>query len=46
MEPNEPHITTNRARAGTTPHIVRYVLAISLALVLIGMAIVLIAHFR
>ena len=30
-------ITTDRARAGSTPHIVRYVLAISLVLVIAGM---------
>ena len=28
----EVHITTDEARGGETPHIVRYVLAISLAL--------------
>jgi hypothetical protein len=29
------HIDTDRARAGATPHIVRYVLGISLALVVV-----------
>lgn len=31
--------TSNQARAGTTPHIVRYILSISLILALAGMAI-------
>lgn len=33
-------IDTDKVRAGTTPHIVRYVLMISLILVIAGMAIV------
>lgn len=41
MAEPEPHIATDRARGGNTPHIVRYVLLISLPLVIIGMAIVL-----
>jgi hypothetical protein len=36
-----PHISTEDARAGSTPHIVRYVLGISLALVVIAMLLVL-----
>jgi len=32
--------TTNDARAGTTPHIVRYVLAISMVLVIVAFAII------
>ena len=42
MEPNTPevHIEKNDARAGSTPHIVRYVLAISLALAVIALTIV------
>jgi hypothetical protein len=32
------HITGNDARAGTTPHIVRYVLGISLALAILAMS--------
>jgi len=40
---NEPtdqpiHETTDEARAGTTPHIVRYVLGISLALTIIALS--------
>lgn len=34
-----PHIDSDSARAGSTPHIVRYVLGISLALVVIVFAI-------
>ena len=37
---NEIHIETNQARAGTTPHVVRWVLAISLALAVIAMSAV------
>jgi len=40
MAEHEQHIATNKARAGTTPHIVRYVLGISLALVIVAFAIV------
>ncbi len=43
---DEQHISSTRARAGSTPHIMRYVLAISLGLVVLGMAIVLISSFR
>jgi hypothetical protein len=35
------HIETENARAGSTPHIVRYVLGVSLALAIIGMAVIL-----
>lgn len=41
MAEPETHIATDRARGGNTPHIVRYVLLISLPLAIIGMAIVL-----
>ncbi|MDX3900314.1 MAG: hypothetical protein QHC40_07380 [Sphingobium sp.] len=41
MAQDEQHIITDDARSGSTPHIVRYVLAISLSLVIIGMLIVL-----
>ena len=35
-DPNEPiHIDTEDARAGATPHMTRYILAISLVLVII-----------
>lgn len=40
MADQETHIRTDRARAGSTPHIVRYVLAISLALAILAMIIV------
>ena len=41
MADPEPHIQTDEARAGSTPHIVRYVLVISILLAIIGMAVVL-----
>ncbi len=41
MAQDEQHIITDDARSGSTPHIVRYVLAISLSLAIIGMLIVL-----
>jgi len=41
MAEESPHISTEDARAGSTPHIVRYVLGISLALVVIAMLLVL-----
>ncbi len=35
-DPNEPiHIETDDARAGSTPHMTRYILAISLVLVIV-----------
>ena len=35
-DPNEPiHVTTEEARAGATPHMTRYILAISLVLVIV-----------
>lgn len=37
---NEVHIETDEARGGTTPHVVRFVLAISLALAVIAMSAV------
>jgi len=37
----EIHKNTEEARAGSTPHIVRYVLSISLVLALIVMAVLL-----
>lgn len=36
----ETHIATDRARAGSTPHIVRYVLGISLILVIVAMIVI------
>jgi hypothetical protein len=41
-ENNEPvHISTERARAGATPHMTRYVLGIGLVLVIVAFAIIL-----
>ncbi|MDT8757340.1 hypothetical protein MZO42_01390 [Sphingomonas psychrotolerans] len=40
-ENEEPiHVSTNRARAGSTPHMTRYVLGFGLALVIIAFAII------
>lgn len=36
----ETHVTTEEARSGSTPHIVRYVLAISLGLSIAGLLLV------
>lgn len=41
MVDQEQHIATDDARGGSTPHIVRYVLGISLALAVIAMLLVL-----
>lgn len=41
MAEHEQHIATDNARAGSTPHIVRYVLGISLLLAVIAMLLVL-----
>lgn len=39
-DPNEPtHIDTDRARAGATPHMTRYILAVSLVLIVVIYAI-------
>ncbi|MGN6375674.1 MAG: hypothetical protein ACTHMG_08975 [Sphingomonas sp.] len=35
-----PHVEAQQARAGATPHVTRYVLAISLALLVIAYAII------
>lgn len=37
---DEVHIETNEARGGSTPHVVRWVLAISLTLAVIAMSAV------
>jgi hypothetical protein len=42
MDEGEPHIDTDNARAGATPHMTRYILPISLALVVIAFVILLI----
>lgn len=39
-EPTE-HVTTTEARAGSTPHMTRYVLGIGLALVIVIFAVIL-----
>ena len=41
MDDREQHIDTTRARAGTTPHMTRVILPISLALVVILFAVIL-----
>ncbi|MDX3911464.1 MAG: hypothetical protein QHC67_16895 [Sphingobium sp.] len=41
MPDEQQHINTDDARAGSTPHIVRYVLVISLTLVILVMALLL-----
>ncbi len=46
MEDEHIERTETEARAGTTPHIVRYVLGISLALAVIAMAAILAGYFR
>jgi hypothetical protein len=40
MNDTPEHITKTEARAGSTPHIVRYVLGISLALAVLAMVAV------
>jgi len=35
------HVSTDRARAGATPHMTRYVLGFGLALVIIAFAVIL-----
>ena len=41
MDEGNPHIDTTRARQGATPHMTRYILPISLGLVLILFALLL-----
>ncbi|KKW92189.1 hypothetical protein [Sphingobium chungbukense] len=40
MVEQEQHIATEKARAGSTPHVVRYVLGISLTLAIIVMIVI------
>jgi len=40
-ENDEIHVSTDRARAGATPHMTRYVLGFGLALVIIAFAVIL-----
>jgi hypothetical protein len=37
---DETHVTAQEARAGATPHMTRYILAISLTLVIVVFAII------
>ena len=41
MEEGEQHIGKTEARAGTTPHVTRYVLGVSIVLVVILFALIL-----
>ena len=41
MAEQERHITTEKARAGSTPHVVRYILGVSLTLAIIVMIVIL-----
>lgn len=41
MNDPEVHLSKTEARAGSTPHIVRYILGISLLLVIVAFAVVL-----
>ena len=43
---NEVHIEKDEARAGSTPHIVRYVLGISMVLIVVAFAIIFFAFAR
>jgi hypothetical protein len=38
---DEIHVSTDRARAGSTPHMTRYVLGFGLVLVIIAFAVIL-----
>ncbi|NOW46381.1 hypothetical protein FHW96_002541 [Novosphingobium sp. SG751A] len=33
-------LETNKARAGSTPHLVRYILVVSMALAIVGMGLI------
>jgi hypothetical protein len=41
MDEGEQHIDTTRARAGATPHMTRYILPISLGLVVLAFVLLL-----
>jgi hypothetical protein len=43
MDEGEKHVTTTEARAGTTPHMTRYILPISVVLVVVLFAVILFA---
>jgi hypothetical protein len=38
---NQTHVSTEEARAGSTPHMTRYILGISMVLIIIIMAFIL-----
>lgn len=42
MQESGPHLNKTDARAGSTPHVTRYVLSISLVLVVAALALVII----
>lgn len=44
MQEDQVHLSKTEARAGTTPHIVRYVLATSLLLVVVAFILVLFVY--
>jgi len=46
MADEEEHLSKTEARAGTGPRAMRYVLGLSLALVIIAFAIILLIGFR
>jgi hypothetical protein len=46
MDDEKIERTENEARAGTTPHIVRYVLGFSLTLTILAMAAILVSYLR
>lgn len=41
MDEGEKHVSTTRARAGTTPHVTRYALVVGIILVVILFALIL-----
>jgi hypothetical protein len=43
---DEKHVNTTEARSASTPGVVRYVLGISLALVVVAFAIILLVGFK
>ena len=43
MADDQEHVTTTEARAGSAPHMTRYVLGVGLALVIVIFAIILFA---
>ena len=44
MVEQERHIATEEARSGSTPHVVRYILGVSLTLAIIAMIVILWAY--